>query len=488
MAMLDPVIIGDAELWHGDCLEVMARMPENSIAAIVCDPPYLLNFMGKAFDKQHKALPGANEGQKMQAWHARWVAEAFRILKPGGYLVAFGGDRTHHRLLAAMEDAGFELRQNLYWAFGSGFPKSQNAGKALDQKAGAEREVVGTIRKLASAAKTHKGWERPLAYVDGEPKRTMDITAPDAARKWEGFGSALKPAVEIICCARKPMIGTLADNLLAWGCGALNIDATRVPGTPEATRFDPTKHGHDGWRMTATGEECAQRAQQTTGRYPAHLLHDNSPEVVAMFPATTSGKAAKGGHKRTAENMQKGSDIYGGGKGIAGTSSTDDAGVLYGDTGSAARFFQACPYDAADHDPLFYSGKAAKRDREEGCGGLEERTGSELTGRKEGSAGLVGDAENRGQTANPYANGTPRALNHHISVKPTALMRWLVRLFVPPGETVLDPFMGSGSTLKAALLENKTCMGIEMDPEYFAIAVERIKHVSPDDFALEYQS
>lgn len=468
--MLDPVIIGDAKLWHGDCLEVMARMPENSIAAIVCDPPYLLNFMGKAFDKQHKALPGANEGQKMQAWHARWVAEAFRILKPGGYLAAFGGDRTHHRLLAAMEDAGFELRQNCYWAFGAGFPKSQNAGKALDRKAGAKRDVVGKYMATRQAERGIFRDEWPAGSYEqhGEiaaPPTTTHITAPatEAARKWEGFGTALKPAVEIICCARKPMIGTLADNLLAWGCGALNIDATRVPGTPEATRFDPTKHGHDGWRMTATGEECAQRAQQTTGRYPAHLLHDNSPEVVAMFPQSSiTGKRSANSRAAT----------------VGGTNwlSDNHESTEYTDSGSAARFFQSCPYDADDHDPLYYSGKAAKRDRDEGCDGLDATTT------------LIGAA---GHKINPMTGrpvvDLPRR-NHHVSVKPTALMRWIVRLFVPPGETVLDPFMGSGSTLKAALLENKTCIGIEMDPEYFAIAVERIKHVSPDGFSLESQA
>jgi site-specific DNA-methyltransferase (adenine-specific) len=278
------------------------------------------------------------------------------------------------------------------------------------------------------------------------------------------------------------MIGTLADNLLAWGCGALNIDATRIPIDKS---IDDAMLGGDGtWKTGKMANNVYEGGyvgvdvtSSEKGRFPAHLLHDGSPEVVAMFPVSVARPVKP-------ENIGKSGD--GSKRGLFGNGSIVQSGYYDIET-SSARFFQSCPYDAADHDPLFYSGKAAKRDREEGCGGLEERTGSELTGRKEGSAGLVGDAENRGQTANPYANGTPRALNHHISVKPTALMRWLVRLFVPPGETVLDPFMGSGSTLKAALLENKTCIGIEMDPEYFAIAVERIKHVSPDDFALEYQ-
>lgn len=445
MAILDPVIIGDAELWNGDCLEVMARMPENSIAAIVCDPPYLLNFMGKAFDKQHKSLPGANEGQKMQAWHARWVKEAFRILKPGGYLAAFGGDRTHHRLLVAMEDAGFELRQNCYWAFGAGFPKSQNAGKALDRKAGAKRDVVG---KYMAPRQSERGifrdeWPAGSYEQHGKiaaPPTTTHITAPatEAARKWEGFGSALKPAVEPICVGRKPMIGTLAENLLEWGTGAINIDGCRI-GTEERTykgsgaqphKLNAHGKGDTGiGYMDGSGKDLEFTA---TGRYPAHLLHDNSPEVVAMFPVTTSGKLLPSHNAKPSTGWSGGSR----------------EGRIHnefgGDSGSAARFFQSCPYDADDHNPLYYSGKASQHDRTEGT-----------------------------------------TKNNHISVKNTSLMRWLVRLFLPPGETVLDPFMGSGSTLKAALLENKTCIGIEMDPEYFAIAVERIKHVSPDGFSLE---
>lgn len=606
------VIIGNASLLLGDCIEVMAKMPDNSIAAIVCDPPYLLNFMGKAFDRQHKALPGANEGQKMQAWHARWVAEAFRILKPGGFLAAFGGDRTHHRLLAAMEDEGFELKQNLYFCFGSGFPKATDASKMLDKKAGAKRtEVIGTRHRNVKPYNDENGWNKNNTTGD------YQYTAPatEAAKKWAGSKTALKPAVEPICVGRKPMVGTLADNLLAWGCGALNIDGCRVDfdkGTEPRKKWEEPsgKKIYDGstWEnripIRSVGKNKTIGESYLQGRYPANLLHDGSQEVVGLFPVTTSGKEAATlvdindssmyndsivqpmdelscceiaciaemsltpGHlqsKKETENIapnnadgilceSKGKKTHGGKKIHQGAGK--DAGVnqeaeeytisLKADgfgkwsvvkyqkdlksimqtmtpttmncqtcgaslqlsiipttsdyektilirraetscesvknarntspfpcllnekqehitdianpaqsnmlengsaaklNNSAARFFQSCPYDAGDFDPLFYSGKASRRDRTEGA-----------------------------------------TKNNHVSVKSTSLMRWLVRLFVPPGETVLDPFMGSGSTLKAALLENKTCIGIEIDPEYFAIAVERIKHVSPDSFTLE---
>ena len=362
------------KLLHGDCLEKMAGLQENSVDAIVTDPPYGLSFMGKKWDYDVPSV---------EVWR-----QCLRVLKPGGHLLAFAGTRTQHRMAVNIEDAGFEIREMLAWVYGSGFPKSLNVGKAIDKAAGAERKVVATVKKKPSASSDcNEGWVRPWA----EGKTTMDITAPATpeAQQWDGWGTALKPALEPITVARKPFKGTVAANVLKWSTGGLNIDGCRVEGK----------------------------------RWPANLLHDGSDEVVELFPQTTSG----GGDKRTEPTGHK------------------------VDKGSAARFF--------------YCAKASKRDRNEGCEGLEEVQQDNT--RKEGNPG--GD--------NPRNRGLNKRANHHPTVKPTDLMRYLCRLVTPPGGTVLDPFMGSGSTGKAAILEGFKFLGIEREAEYLAIAQARCQSV-----------
>ena len=210
---------GRVVLYAGDCRDVMRLLPEASVDCIVCDPPYLLNFMGKAFDKQHNEHEGANNGQKMQAWHLSWAVEAYRVLKPGGHCAAFSGARTYHRMACAIEDAGFEIRDQLMWVYGSGFPKSLDVSKAIDKAAGAEREVVG----ISPHAQSRSGG-RDGTYKGREEYRlgsAADITAPstDAAKQWAGFGTALKPSTEPICLARKPLSArktiTLTQEVLA---------------------------------------------------------------------------------------------------------------------------------------------------------------------------------------------------------------------------------------------------------------------------------
>jgi hypothetical protein len=226
--------------WHlhnGDCVAMMAAMPADSVDSVVCDPPYGLGFMGKEFDK-------LGNGAAQQAWHALWLTEALRVLKPGGHLVAFGGQRTIHRLTCAAEDAGFEVRDSGAWLTYSGFPKSLDVSKAIDKMAGAEREVVGSY---LGATNIGKGSTNSYIALETGPRTTVNITTPttEAAKKWNGYGTALKPALEPWVLCRKPLIGTVAANVLQWGTGALNIDAARY------------KLGDRAWPGPMTGKTLA---------------------------------------------------------------------------------------------------------------------------------------------------------------------------------------------------------------------------------------
>jgi DNA modification methylase len=370
-----------------DCVEAMELfLLPDSVDAIVTDPPYGLGFMGKAWDK---GVPS------VEVWQA-----AYRVLKPGGYLLAFAGTRTQHRMCSAIEDAGFEIRDMIAWVYGSGFPKSLDVSKAIDKAAGVEREVVGVVKKTPSAsAGCNDGWVRPWA----EGKTTMDITAPatEAARQWQGWGTALKPALEPITVARKPLIGTVAENVIAHGTGAINVDGCRVEaecgGRPlrevSALRSDVQYRGN-ALLGRVDGSLASSKAVGATdlGRWPANLIHD-------------------------------GGDFL----------------------GEASRFF--------------YCAKASKRDRDEGLDGFEKRNNMRVNGPRE---------------SEEAKHATKRA-NIHPTVKPTDLMRYLCRLVTPPGGTVFDPFMGSGSTGKAALREGFQFVGCEISTEYFEIANARLR-------------
>jgi site-specific DNA-methyltransferase (adenine-specific) len=405
------------EIRTGDCLDVLRTLPADSVDAIVTDPPYGLSFMGKRWDYDVPSV---------EVW-----AECLRVLKPGGHLLAFAGTRTQHRMAVRIEDAGFEIRDMIAWVYGSGFPKSLDVSKAIDKAAGAEREIVGVhpdAAKRTSGTVTASGWETP--------SRCNDITAPatEAARQWAGWGTALKPALEPITVARKPLIGTVAENVLAHGTGALNVDGCRVEGAPPSVP-QPVFNSPTGRTYgMKTGEGRNGEMSQAAGRWPANLIHDGSEEVVGLFPQTAAAKSAERG-ERSGVNTN-----FGGSGGVRGH---DDNG------GSAARFF--------------YCAKASKADRDEGCEGMEARITKAFEG------GQIASAKT------PEAMGGKRTTrNHHPTVKPTDLMRYLCRLVTPPGGTVLDPFMGSGSTGKAAMLEGFGFIGIERDPEYVKIAEARI--------------
>jgi DNA modification methylase len=410
------------KLRHGDCLEILRVMPDASVDSIVTDPPYGLSFMGKRWDYD---VPSE------EIWR-----ECLRVLKPGGHLLAFAGTRTQHRMAVRIEDAGFEIRDMIAWVYGSGFPKSLDVSKAIDKAAGAEREIVGPNRFAHL-----NGKENANCYGEASrPNQTAPAT--DAARQWQGWGTALKPALEPITVARKPFNGTVAANVLEHGTGGLNVDGCRIGHTvetwPKSRSYAPgqMQPGHEG--------STQETGDAPKGRWPANLIHDGSDEVVGLFPEAGNGWKRNYGEDDYL-GKQYGGGVFGGG-GYKG-------GSTYCDSGSAARFF--------------YCAKASKADRDEGCEGLPQTLQQS-----------VAHGDKRHGTL-PYTN-EPRKMrprprsNNHPTVKPTALMRYLCRLVTPPGGTVLDPFMGSGSTGKAAVLEGFNFIGIEREAEYVEIAKARI--------------
>jgi hypothetical protein len=368
-------------------------MPDASVDAVVCDPPYALTsgkgasggFMGKEWDAR---LPDA----------AIW-SECLRVLKPGGHLVAFGGTRTVHRLTCAIEDAGFEIRDSIGWVYFNGFPKSLDVSKAIDEAAGSERTPIMVLTTPGAFGNaTTKGSGSAFGEGIGGWRDVSAPATPDAIR-WSGWGTALKPSIEPAVLARKPLIGTVAANVLAHGTGALNIDGCRfAPG-------DLAKDS-DGWQGPARAQGSVIDRLNTLGRWPANLY--------------------------------------------------------------------ACP-------------KASRGERERGCDGLPVMAGHEAVEREEGSAGLNSPRAGAGRTRgnkdehhpgtdhgrNPPGGGIR---NHHSTVKPVRLMRWLVRLVTPPGGLVIDPFLGSGTTGVAATLEGFRFMGAEREDEYVPIARARIEH------------
>ena len=426
--------MGKIDLLLGDCLERMRELPDACVDAIVTDPPYGLSFMGKKWDYDVPSV---------EIW-----AECLRVLKPGGHLLAFAGTRTQHRMAVRIEDAGFEIRDMIAWVYGSGFPKSLDVSKAIDKAAGAEREVVGS--KLGQPGYHLSGHDGGEAFGHGLSSSTYEtrlastqITAPatEAAHQWQGWGTALKPALEPITVARKPLIGTVAENVLAHGTGAINVDGCRVGDfvntTPSGVDRRNAALAEAGYRPGAyqMGQTTPNGAQ---GRWPANLIHDGSQMVLDLFPETTSGAFNQASKK--AENS------------IYGKHSEYKDPKQYGkSSGSAARFF--------------YCAKTSKRDRDEGLDGVEEVPAADFDHRPSG------DFAARMNRERPPV----MKRNTHPTVKPTDLMRYLCRLVTQPGGVVLDPFMGSGSTGKAAMLEGFDFIGIEREADYIKIADARIK-------------
>ena len=444
----------------GDCIEEMKNLPDNSVDAVVTDPPYELGFMGKKWD---------NTGI---AYNKEMWAECLRVLKPGGHLLAFSGTRTYHRMAVAIEDAGFEIRDMVEWVYGSGFPKSLNIGKAVDKIQGNEREVVGEKiapdGKPASArlAKRPRGGEENGdiygVYQNDKEKTTMNTkgTSP-----WEGWGTALKPAHEPICLARKKLEGTVANNVLKWGTGGLNIDKSRVK-TSDSLDGGGTIDKSDYSTVTLTSQPVRGRTgEDTGGRFPANFIHDGSDEVVREFPNSKS----VGGNQNN--RGTKNSFI----SGVEKTISSVPNG--FGDDGSAARFFKS----------FIYCPKASKSERDRGCEGMEskamheqdDQTISTQSNRKCVNCGRVKFGQPHCECEVPEWVETvgSKTRNNHPTVKPLALMKYLIQMITPPGGVVLDPFAGSGSTLVAAKELGYDFIGIEMTEEYIPIIEARLAAV-----------
>lgn len=412
-----------SKIINADCLEAMRSMEDNSIDSIVTDPPYGLSFMGKKWDYDVPSV---------EIWQ-----ECLRILKPGGHLLSFAGSRTYHRMAVRIEDAGFEIRDQIMWVYGSGFPKSHNIGKAVDKELGNQREVVGKSENYRTSSALLE-----LGFQDGREEHLLT----KGNTEWEGWGTALKPAHEPIVLARKPFSGTVADNVLKHGTGGINIDACRV-GKDKRTQLSgqAMKPGKSTFVGLPQSERPIGYLQTVQGRFPANFIHDGSEEVLNMFPKTS-------GEKRTkiiARNGKSKGNIYGNyGENLHNTPS-------YPDSGSAARFF--------------YCAKASKSERDFG---LNKLNTNQITG---GGGNIGKYLKDVNSASGKYGSEKAPAKNYHPTVKPISLMLYLCRLVTPLNGTILDPFMGSGTTLLAAYKEGFNCIGIEKDSEYAKIAEARLK-------------
>lgn len=489
------------ELHLGDCLLVLPTMPENSVDAVLTDPPYGLTsdgkkgFMGHVWDK---GVPG------VEFWK-----EILRVAKPGAHMLAFGGCRTYHRLACAIEDAGWEIRECIMWVFSQGFPKSMNISKMIDKMGGGEgmsqndrinfakelracRETKGITRTemalwFPQYTEVTKNWERvddgfrvpnEIDYdllvtrlgitkswklkVKAEDKRRMfsedkadrrqdgtvfglghsgkEWEATTAlAKQWEGFGTSLKPAYEPILLCRKPLVGTVVQNVLQYGTGGINIDACRVP-----TEETVTNHSRSADAAVSKGkygdsqeQETHQTDGQKRGRFPSNFIHDNSEEVVSLFPNSKTNRIEKPSNCSVDGNTSF--EAMRGNRPARG----------YNGEGSAARFF--------------YCAKASKKDRDENLEGFEEK-----------NCGMMEDDNYDIKTGSGNSRDTKRK-NTHPTVKPTSLCRYLCKMICPKNGIILDPFMGSGSTGKAAMLEGFKFIGIELEKDYMEIAKARIE-------------
>jgi DNA modification methylase len=430
------------KILKGNSLDLLPTLADNSIDAIVTDPPYELGFMGKTWDNSGIAY-------SLELWQ-----QCLRVLKPGGHLLAFSGSRTYHRMVVSIEDAGFEIRDMISWISNKTFPKSLNISKAIDKAAGAEREVIGKHSAPAGKSAVMTG-SRTVTEAGfwARGDTDVDITAPatDEAKQWDGWGTGLKPTVEPIVMARKLVEGTVANNVLTYGTGGLNIDASRIGFTSEQDIANYEFNNNGVNRMTKDEGEALglhnggwkikkQERQSPQGRWPANLILD---EYTAELLDEQSGQTKPSKGRTGKVGGQQGLYENGHSPDYESTWPTDNGG-------GASRFF--------------YVAKASKRDRNEG---LEHLPLEQV------AFGGHGNNEPDGMTQQLVH--APRQ-NFHPTVKPTALMQYLVKLITPPGGTVLDPFTGSGSTGKAAILEGFDFIGIELTEDYWPIIEGRLKH------------
>lgn len=465
----------------GDALEVLSRWPDATFDALVTDPPSSVGFMGKEWD--------SDKGGREQwvAWLASVTREALRVVKPGGHGLVWALPRRSHWTAWALEDAGWEVRDCVYHAFGTGFPKSLDVSKAIDRAAGAEREV-GAERVYAGGRRAsqldpggrthHEGWTRPWQDDPEAVWRShfTSVPATEEARRWSGWGTALKPAVECWWLVRKPLSEkSVAANVLAHGTGALNVDACRVAGTPEPTRFDPARHGHEGWRMAATGAETAATAAGRAGRWPPHLAlsHDERCARVGMRRVRGCPAEVTQGGNHGYEPGREGSGAH---RGTTFRGYGDADGLEEVDVWACV---PGCPVRALDDQGGTSRSRRGKprRSQAPGAGYGMVHTGAEY----DDEGGVSRFFPCFRYQPKPSRSERDAGLDHrnlHCTVKSIPLMRWLVRLITPQGGLVLDPFAGSGSTGCAALLEDCRFVGVEQDAGHCADAAARLRHWS----------
>jgi DNA modification methylase len=441
---------------HGDSREVLKGIPDNSIDSIVTDPPYALvsivqRFGGEgAAPAQGDVYARASAGFMGQTWDTGETAfdptfwtEVLRVLKPGGHIVAASGTRTYHRLAVAIEDAGFEIRDMISWLYGSGFPKSHDVSKGIDKAAGNEREV---IRERYTAKRIKPG--ATVVAEGGYGKQDISFTATDTApgspesAEWQGWGTALKPACEPWVLARKPLVGTVAANVLAHGTGALNIDGCRI-AAPEGLTTGGQGGRSPNFMDAARGlGKLARSEAHQQGRWPANVLHDGSDEVISAFPNAPGQLRAVTGEERSKITANVYGDFGSTGEGAVPRLEVDK---------SAARFF--------------YSAKADAEDRVFTCTACDIR--------------FIGKPQCA--CRDPEDNTKPAPISSHPTVKPIDLMQYLCRLITPPGGTILDPFAGTGTTGTAARREGFECILIEREATYvkdIECRLERAEQVS----------
>lgn len=408
------------KIYNGDMLDMLQVIKPESIDAIVCDPPYELGFMNKSWDSTGIAF-------KKETWQ-----NCFEVLKPGGYLLAFGGSRTYHRIACAIEDAGFEIRDCVMYLYGCGFSKSYNIGLAIDKKNGVDNRT-GNIR-------TDGVNNQNICYDFKTMKPKFEERI--AQNEWQGWGTCLKPAYEPIIVARKPFKGSVVDNIIKYRVGGINIDGCKI-GNEKRTQFCGKSNG----RIYSEYSQKNAHFETVEGRFPANVITDGSEEVAKGMPNTTSQYNPEGKHQN--EINRKNEDIL-----KYGYKQRIETG--FNDSGSAMRYF--------------YSAKTSKKDRDEGLDAFEERKTTD------------GCIRANVETARKFGANSALRKNIHPTCKPTELMQYLVRLVSPKGATILDPFMGSGSTGKAVMFENRErdanykFIGIELTDEYLPIAQARIEY------------
>lgn len=518
------------ELNIGDCLDVLKEMEDNSIHAIVTDPPYGLSEHSTqdAFDCLNLWIKGEEFAHNKKGFMGRswdgWVPgpeiwkECYRVLKPGGSLLVFTGTRSVDLMGIAIRLSGFRILQCIIWVFGSGFPKSTDLSKQIDKKFNAERKVVGRHHNPARNKKMKTIFsDDNYEWVKSDGLNITE-SATEEARKWDGWKysiSPLKPALEVIFWAQKPYEGKPVDSIMKHEVGAFNIDECRVGLNNEKPPSGSAKRIYKSNDYTDDKIYGDNKNTPISGRYPANLLLGHSPGCRKVGKKKVKGtkphpvysnvdKYEGWGNitKKKGEIVNKYEDEDGnetiddwecvdgcavkalgeqsgessslsyrspdrGGSGASLMFSHSEGGIRdIGDSGTAARFFNQFQFD---DDPFFYCAKTSKKERDAGCEGLEYKSAGEVTGgRKEGSAGLDCPGSGAGRKSGNY--------NYHPTVKPLKLMQWLIKLVTREGQTVLDPFMGSGSTGCAAVLEKRDFIGIELDEEYVKIAEARIKY------------